>query len=124
MAMNRKYLFYALVLFAFAMAVVYLANYISAGLDNGDAFVDKWYYAVGGVIYIVAAVAMFMYEKFGWYLYMIALILTIVISLLVNISLETLPLIVMAVFLILFLLDDSVKNEFGVSFSVKVKVKL
>lgn len=121
--MDKRYSFIILTLFALVMAIVYLANYVTAGLDNGDAFTDKWYYLVGGILYLVAALSMFMFnKKLGWYAYMIALIMTILIALFVNLNLESLPVIVMAAFLILFLLDDNVKKVFDVEFSVKVKL--
>lgn len=120
--MDRKYFFFVLVLFAAVMALVYLANYVSAVLDDTDALIGKWYYLVGGLVYLFASMTMFTYEKVGWYLYMLGLLLTIFIALFVSFSLESLPVIVMALFLILFLWDDSVKKTFGVTFSVKVKL--
>lgn len=122
--MKRSYSFLVLLIFAFVMAIVYLASYIGGAIDNSDNISGQWYYLLGGVIYLLAGLLMVYEPKASWYLYMIGLIMTILISLFVDLSLEALPTIVLAVFVMLFLLDDSAKNVFGVDFKFSVKVKL
>lgn len=101
------------------MAISYVVIYVQAGLDDTDAFSSLWYILLTGVLYAAAVVTMPEYGKIGWYLYFLALIFTIICEI-INFTLRDLPIVFMALFIILFLLDDEVKAAFGVKFKVEL----
>ena len=113
--MRKKYSFFMLMLFALAMGLVYLVTFIQANFEG-------WYYIVGAIFYIGAGACMATDRSgTGWYLYMLGLIMTIVIFFMVNPVLETLPMLIMALFLMIFLLEPTMQRIFGVEFTVSAK---
>lgn len=118
---GRKYAFVVMIALAAIMAVTYVVLYVEAGLNSSSNFAGKWYLLVTAVLYAGATLTMPKFGKIGWYLYFVSLIATIAVQM-IGFSLENLPMMFMTIFIIIFLLDDSVKSDFGVEFKLSFKL--
>ncbi|MFA6710059.1 MAG: hypothetical protein WCR83_01880 [Candidatus Methanomethylophilaceae archaeon] len=108
-----------LIALAAIMAISYVVIYVQAGLDDTGAFSSLWYILFTGVLYAAAVITMPEFGKIGWYIYLLALVFTVICEL-ISFTLRDLPIIFMTLFIILFLLDDEVKEAFGVKFKVQL----
>lgn len=114
---GKKYAFVVLIILAAIMAITYIAAYIEP-VTRGGSFGDNLILLITGILYAASVLTMPNFGRYGWYIYVVALIFT-VIDPIIYFSLSKLPLIFMTLFILLYMLDDDVKALFGVKLSLK-----
>ncbi len=109
----EKYRFMTLMALAILLAVTYVILYIEAGLTETSDFVNKIYLLLAGVLYSAAVLMMSNYGNIGWLLYILALALSIAISIVMS-GIWGMPMVFVSVFIVMYLLSEDVRDSFGV----------